>query len=48
MRAVAQAYEAGLNVAFTGPFAGERRSRVAIPGYPFQRRRYWLEPARRG
>ncbi len=48
VRAVARAYEAGLGVAFAGLFAGELRSRVALPGYPFQHRRYWLEPARRG
>ena len=42
--AVARAYEAGLDVAFAGLFAGELRRRVAIPGYPFQHRRYWLEP----
>ena len=44
VRAVASAYEAGVDVAFAGLFAGELRRRVAIPGYPFQRRRYWLEP----
>ena len=48
VRAVARAYEAGLDVAFAGLFAGELRRRVAIPGYPFQHRRYWLEPARQG
>ncbi|MYI82451.1 MAG: acyltransferase domain-containing protein, partial [Chloroflexi bacterium] len=48
VRAVARAYEAGLDVAFAGLFAGELRRRVAIPAYPFQHRRYWLEPARRG
>ncbi len=48
VRAVARAYEAGLGVAFARLFAGELRSRVALPGYPFQHRRYWLERARRG
>ena len=47
VRAVAQAYEAGLDVAFGSLCAGELRSRVALPGYPFQHRRHWLEPARR-
>ena len=45
VRAVAKAYELGLDVAFGGLFAGELRSRVSIPSYPFQRRRYWLERA---
>ena len=40
---VAKAYEAGLPVSFTGLFAGEQRSRIAIPGYPFERRRHWIE-----
>ena len=40
--AVAQAYKAGLPVAFAGLFAGETRRRIALPGYPFQRRRHWI------
>ncbi len=27
-----------------GLFAGERRHRVRLPTYPFERQRYWLEP----
>ncbi len=42
--AVAGAYEAGLTVSFAGLFAGEQRRRVALPGYPFQRRRHWVAP----
>ena len=42
-RAVAGAYEAGLPVAFAGLFAGETRRRISVPGYPFERRRYWIE-----
>ena len=41
--AVAGAYEAGLTVSFAGLFAGETRSRVSLPSYPFQRRRHWIE-----
>ena len=40
---VGQAYEAGRPVAFADLFAGEKRRRISLPGYPFQRRRYWLE-----
>ena len=43
-RAVAAAYEAGSQISFDGLFAGERRRRIAIPGYPFQRRRFWVQP----
>ena len=46
-RAVAAAYEAGLDVSFEGLFAGETRRRVALPTYPFQRERHWVSPARR-
>lgn len=42
-RAVARAYEAGLPVAFAGLFAGETRRRISVPGYPFERRGYWVE-----
>ncbi|MYE48146.1 MAG: SDR family NAD(P)-dependent oxidoreductase [Gammaproteobacteria bacterium] len=48
--AVAAAYEIGLPIQFSGLFAGENRRRISLPGYPFQRRRHWLEApaARRG
>ena len=40
--AVAEAYEAGLAISFEGLFTGETRCRISLPGYPFERRRYWL------
>ena len=43
MQATAAAYEAGLPIRFEGLFAGEARRRISVPGYPFQRERYWLE-----
>ena len=43
VKAVAGAYEAGLEVDFAGLFAGEARCRVSLPSYPFQRRRHWIE-----
>ena len=43
-KAVAAAYEAGAQISFDGLFAGEERRRIAIPGYPFQRRRFWVQP----
>ena len=42
-QAVGRAYEAGLPVAFAGLFAGETRRRISVPGYPFERRCYWVE-----
>ena len=47
VEAVAGAYKAGLPVRFEGLFAGEERRRIALPGYPFQRERYWVEAPRR-
>ena len=44
--AVAAAYEAGLEISFEGFFAGERRQRVSLPTYPFQRERYWIREAK--
>ena len=43
VQAVAGAYEAGLPIAFAGLFAGETRRRIPVPGYPFERQRYWVE-----
>ena len=47
VEAVAGVYEAGLPIRFEGLFAGEERRRIALPGYPFQRERYWVEAPRR-
>ena len=45
--AAAEAYAAGLDLEFEGLFAGEERRRVLLPGYPFQRQRYWADAPRR-
>ena len=45
--AVAEAYEAGLDVSFEGLFAGETRRRISLPSYPFQRERHWLRQSKR-
>ena len=47
VEAVAGVYEAGLPIRFEGLFAGEERRRIALPGYPFQRERYWVEAPKR-
>ena len=47
LSAVSGAYRAGLPVDFRGLFAGERRRRISIPGYPFQRRRFWVSAHQR-
>ncbi|MCY4628950.1 MAG: SDR family NAD(P)-dependent oxidoreductase, partial [Acidobacteria bacterium] len=45
--AVSGAYEAGLSISFAGLFTGEHPHRIALPTYPFQRNRYWVEASRR-
>ncbi len=45
--AVASAYEAGLPVDLAALFAGEERRKISVPGYAFQRRRYWVTPTQR-
>ena len=42
VNAIAKAYESGLELTWEGLFAGENRRRVALPLYPFQRRRHWF------
>ena len=44
VEAVAAEYAAGGDASFPMLFEGETRRRVALPGYPFQRRRYWVQP----
>ena len=44
---VAAGYEAGVPVSFGGLFSGERRRRVSLPTYPFQRERHWVRVRRR-
>ena len=47
MAGVAQVYQAGLPIRFEGLFSGEERRRILIPGYPFQRERYWIGTTKR-
>ena len=35
---------AGVTVDWKGFYAGERRQRISLPTYPFERKRYWVEP----
>jgi acyl transferase domain-containing protein/acyl carrier protein len=37
---------AGAGVTWRGLYAGERRRRLPLPTYPFERQRYWLESPR--
>ncbi len=44
LAAVGRAWEAGAELDPSKLFAGERRHRVPLPTYPFDRQRYWVEP----
>ncbi|MEO5960496.1 MAG: amino acid adenylation domain-containing protein [Opitutaceae bacterium] len=45
LHAVGQMWIAGVNVEWRGGFyRDERRRIVALPTYPFERKRYWIEP----
>ena len=37
---------AGLSVDWSGYYGNERRQRISLPTYPFERRRYWVEPSK--
>jgi acyl transferase domain-containing protein/acyl carrier protein len=43
LRAVAHAWTAGADVDWARFHAGMRRVRVALPTYPFQRKRFWID-----
>ncbi len=44
--ALARLWLAGVPVDFTRVHAGENRRRVALPTYPFERKRFWVDPGR--
>ena len=41
---LAQIYSAGVSINWTVFYNDERRYRIPLPGYAFDRQRYWLEP----
>jgi acyl transferase domain-containing protein/NADPH:quinone reductase-like Zn-dependent oxidoreductase/acyl carrier protein len=47
LESVGRLYEAGAPVDWAAVEAGPGRRRVALPGYPFQRTRHWVEAAPR-
>ena len=46
MAAVGRAWEVGAVESLTALFGGEARRRIAIPAYPFQHRRHWVDVTR--
>nr|QEO74423.1 malonyl CoA-acyl carrier protein transacylase [uncultured bacterium] len=45
LRSLGQLWLAGAEIDWAGFHAGERRRRMPLPTYPFQRERYWIEAA---
>lgn len=45
MNTLGQMWLAGASIDWTGFHAGERRCRLPLPTYPFERKRYWIDPA---
>src|SRR6266568_3584401 len=46
LAALGKLWLAGVTPDWTGFYAQERRQRVPLPTYPFERQRYWIEPPR--
>ncbi|HMQ54320.1 MAG TPA: aminotransferase class III-fold pyridoxal phosphate-dependent enzyme, partial [Anaerolineae bacterium] len=44
LHALGQLWLAGVAVDWAGYYAYERRQRLALPTYPFERQRYWIDP----
>ncbi|HSS49662.1 MAG TPA: beta-ketoacyl synthase N-terminal-like domain-containing protein, partial [Thermoanaerobaculia bacterium] len=44
LRGLGQLWLAGARLDWRGFYAGEKRRRIPLPAYPFERRRYWIEP----
>lgn len=47
LTALGQLWLHGIQVDWTAFYSAERRRRVILPTYPFQRERYWIEPRKR-
>lgn len=45
LTALAHLWLTGLSVDWAGFSADEKRRRLALPTYPFERKRYWIEPS---
>ncbi|HSF43042.1 MAG TPA: non-ribosomal peptide synthase/polyketide synthase [Thermoanaerobaculia bacterium] len=46
LEAAGRLWLTGVEIDWAAYHSGERRRRVPLPGYPFERRRYWVEPRR--
>jgi acyl transferase domain-containing protein/acyl carrier protein len=46
LAAIGKLWLKNVRVDWKGVYVGERRMRVSLPTYPFDRQRYWIEPAK--
>ena len=44
LKTVGRLWSVGVEIDWTGFYAGQQRRRVPLPSYPFERRRYWIDP----
>lgn len=44
LRSLGKLWTAGINPDWQGFYANENRRRIPLPTYPFERKRYWVEP----
>ncbi|HET6975218.1 MAG TPA: MupA/Atu3671 family FMN-dependent luciferase-like monooxygenase [Pyrinomonadaceae bacterium] len=44
LKTVGRLWAAGVKIDWSGFYAGQQRRRVPLPPYPFERRRYWIDP----
>ena len=44
LRALGRLWLTGVTVNWSQLYAGEKRKRIPLPTYPFERQRYWVEP----
>jgi acyl transferase domain-containing protein len=44
LNALGKAWVTGVSVNWEGIYANERRQRISLPTYPFERQRYWIDP----
>jgi acyl transferase domain-containing protein len=46
-KALGQLWKAGVQIDWRGFYRAERRRRLSLPTYPFERKRYWIDTPRR-
>ncbi len=44
LNALGQLWTTGVNIDWTGFYSNEKRHKIALPTYPFERSRFWIEP----